>query len=51
MDEVLLGKAAIIERCLKRIAAEYIGHEAELGRHVRPAYPARSAAVSASLKR
>jgi uncharacterized protein YutE (UPF0331/DUF86 family) len=30
MDEVLLGKAAIIERCLKRIAAEYIGHEAEL---------------------
>lgn len=30
MDEVLLGKAAIIERCLKRIAEEYIGHEAEL---------------------
>ena len=30
MDEVLLGKAAIIERCLKRIADEYIGHEAEL---------------------
>ncbi len=31
MDEVLLGKAAIIERCLKRIADEYVGHEAELG--------------------
>lgn len=30
MDEVLLGKAAIIERCLKRIAEEYIGHETEL---------------------
>lgn len=30
MDEVLLGKAAIIERCLKRIAEEYVGHEAEL---------------------
>jgi uncharacterized protein YutE (UPF0331/DUF86 family) len=30
-DEVLLGKAAIIERCLKRIAEEYVGHEAELG--------------------
>lgn len=30
MDEVLLGKVAIIERCLKRIAEEYIGHEAEL---------------------
>ncbi len=30
MDEVLLGKAAIIERCLKRIADEYVGHEAEL---------------------
>lgn len=30
MDEVLLGKAAIIERCLKRIAAEYRGHESEL---------------------
>ncbi|MCX8086960.1 MAG: DUF86 domain-containing protein [Rhodocyclaceae bacterium] len=30
MDEVLLGKAAIIERCLKRIGEEYVGHEAEL---------------------
>ncbi len=30
MDEVLLGKAAIIERCLKRIAEEYVGHETEL---------------------
>lgn len=30
MDEVLLGKAAIIERCLKRIDEEYLGHEAEL---------------------
>ena len=30
MDEVLLGKAAIIERCLKRIAQEYLGHEDEL---------------------
>ena len=30
MDEVLLGKAAIIERCLKRIGEEYAGHEAEL---------------------
>ncbi|MDP2811758.1 MAG: DUF86 domain-containing protein [Rhodocyclaceae bacterium] len=30
MDDVLLGKAAIIERCLKRIDEEYRGHEAEL---------------------
>jgi uncharacterized protein YutE (UPF0331/DUF86 family) len=30
MDEVLLGKAAIIERCLKRIDEEYRGHEDEL---------------------
>lgn len=30
MDEVLLGKAGIIERCLKRIAEEYVGHETEL---------------------
>lgn len=29
MDEVLLGKVAIIQRCLKRIAEEYVGHEAE----------------------
>lgn len=29
MDEVLLGKAAIIERCLKRIEQEYRGHEGE----------------------
>ncbi|MCL6531492.1 type VII toxin-antitoxin system HepT family RNase toxin [Meiothermus ruber] len=30
MDEVLLGKIATIERCLKRIQEEYQGHEAEL---------------------
>lgn len=30
MDEVLLGKAAIIERCLRRLHTEYQGHEAEL---------------------
>ena len=30
MDDVLLNKAAIIERCLKRIEEEYRGHEAEL---------------------
>ncbi|MCS6786842.1 MAG: DUF86 domain-containing protein [Thiobacillaceae bacterium] len=30
MDEVLLAKAGIIERCLKRIEEEYRGHEAEL---------------------
>lgn len=30
MDEVLLGKAGIIERCLKRIDEEYLGHESEL---------------------
>lgn len=30
MDEVLLGKAAIVERCLRRIDEEYRGHEAEL---------------------
>lgn len=30
MDDVLLNKAAIIERCLKRIAEEYQGHEDEL---------------------
>lgn len=30
MDEVLLGKAAIIERCLKRIDEEYVGRENEL---------------------
>ncbi len=30
MDEVLLGKAAIIERCLKRIDADYRGFESEL---------------------
>ena len=30
MDEVLLGKAAIIERCLRRIDEEYRGHESEL---------------------
>lgn len=30
MDNVLLNKAATIERCLKRIAEDYIGHEDEL---------------------
>ncbi len=30
MDEVLIGKANIIERCLRRIDEEYRGHEAEL---------------------
>ncbi|GAB6066981.1 type II toxin-antitoxin system toxin [Methylothermus subterraneus] len=30
MDDVLLNKAAIIERCLKRIEEEYRGHEDEL---------------------
>lgn len=29
-DDVLLNKAAIIERCLKRARSEYTGHEAEL---------------------
>lgn len=32
MDDVLLGKAANIERCLKRVADKYVGHEAELAR-------------------
>jgi len=30
MDDILLNKAAMIERCLKRIEEEYIGHEEEL---------------------
>lgn len=30
MDDVLLNKSAIIERCLKRIEEEYRGHEDEL---------------------
>ncbi|MDQ7002285.1 MAG: DUF86 domain-containing protein [Ghiorsea sp.] len=30
MDNILINKAAMIERCLKRIEEEYIGHEAEL---------------------
>jgi len=30
MDEVLVGKAEIIERCLQRIETEYHGFEAEL---------------------
>lgn len=29
-DDVVLNKAAIIERCLKRIEEEYIGHEETL---------------------
>jgi len=30
VDDILLNKAAIIERCLKRIGEEYVGHEVEL---------------------
>ncbi len=30
VDDVLLNKVASIERCLKRIADEYVGHEDEL---------------------
>ncbi|MDH5546792.1 MAG: DUF86 domain-containing protein [Gammaproteobacteria bacterium] len=30
VDDVLLNKAESIERCLKRIAEEYVGHESEL---------------------
>lgn len=30
MDDVLLGKAGIVERCLRRIDEEYRGHEGEL---------------------
>jgi uncharacterized protein YutE (UPF0331/DUF86 family) len=30
MDEVILNKVAVIERCLRRIAEEYEGHEDEL---------------------
>jgi len=29
-DDVLLNKAAIIERCLRRVEEEYRGHEGEL---------------------
>lgn len=29
MDDILLNKMAIIERCLNRIAEEYVGHEEE----------------------
>lgn len=29
-DDVLLNKAAIIERCLERIGDEHVGHETEL---------------------
>lgn len=31
MDDVIAGKASIIERCLKRVDEEYRGHESELG--------------------
>jgi len=31
MDDILLNKAAIIERCLERIREEHQGHEDELG--------------------
>ena len=30
VDDILLNKTAIIERCLKRIEEEYLGHESEL---------------------
>lgn len=30
MDDVLLNKTAIIERCLKRLHEEYVGYEGEL---------------------
>jgi len=30
VDDILLNKTAIIERCLKRIEEEYVGHEGEL---------------------
>jgi uncharacterized protein YutE (UPF0331/DUF86 family) len=30
MDDVLLNKAAIVERCLARIAEEYVGFEKEM---------------------
>ncbi|HHI93660.1 MAG TPA: DUF86 domain-containing protein [Gammaproteobacteria bacterium] len=30
VDDVLLNKVASIERCLKRVADEYVGHENEL---------------------
>lgn len=29
-DDVILGKVAIIERCLRQVSAYYAGHEAEL---------------------
>lgn len=32
-DEVVLNKAAVIERCLKRVTEEYEGHEDELERN------------------
>jgi hypothetical protein len=31
-DDVLLAKAAIIERCLKRIGEDYTGHEADFAK-------------------
>ena len=36
MDEVLLGKAAIIERCLRRVGEDYAGHEAEFATNFTP---------------
>ncbi|SRR5579875_250936 len=30
MDDVLVNKAAVIERCIKRVLEEYRGHESEL---------------------
>ncbi len=30
MDRVLFSKARTIERCLRRVREEYVGHEAEL---------------------
>ena len=34
MDDVLINKAAIIERCLKRINSLYFGHENELADNI-----------------
>lgn len=30
-DDVVLNKAASIERCLRRVREEYVGHESEIG--------------------
>jgi len=33
-DDILLNKAAIIERCLKRVKEEYVGSESELEKNI-----------------